>query len=513
MPLWQVPVPPSEEQSVTDPTTRAALGVLMPGFDSRPEPGDPVPDWLHQPLRDGLGGVCLFAVNTPDLVTTRRLTDRLRELGSQVCITVDEEGGDVTRLQRTRGSDLPGNAALGAIDDLDLTTRVGAATGRIVRAAGIDVTLAPCVDIASNPHNAVIGTRSFGPDPDLVARHARAWLAGLHDAGVGGCTKHFPGHGDTAVDSHVGLPVIDLDEATFATREMKPFAHLASSVDAVMPGHVVVPRLGPDPASLSRWAYDRIRAVGFAGPTITDALEMGAVSGEHGIGEAVVRALESGADLCCLGSPMNSDQARALDLSVAAIEAAVESGRLSLQRLRASASRVRTMLGEVHRRWLTVEDPDPATAEHGLAELGLEVARRALVTTGDVRLTVAPVVVDCRRTINQASARFSSGMLDALTEALALQGSPAPEVVEVEHLAEAAGRPIVAITREPLTPGPEADAWQLLSQERPDAIVVHVGMAQSAPACERLVRSHGGGRSNTRAAVETLLGTEVAWSR
>ncbi|MGJ6981378.1 glycoside hydrolase family 3 protein [Aestuariimicrobium soli] len=494
----------SPDTPPTDPTgevvRRAALGVIMPGFD-----GTEVPDWLHAPLRDGLGGVCLFAVNTPDPVTTRRLTDRLRELGPQACITVDEEGGDVTRLQRVRGSDLPGNAALGAIDDVELTARVGAATGRLVRAAGIDVTLAPCVDIASNPHNAVIGTRSFGPDADLVARHAVAWLEGLHSAGVGGCAKHFPGHGDTAVDSHVGLPAIEIDEATLTGRELLPFAALvAAGVEAIMPGHIVVPRLGPDPASLSRWAHDRLRGLGFAGPTITDALEMGAIHGQHGIGEAVVRALVAGADLCCLGSPMNSDQAAALSESVRAVEAAVADGRLSLHRLQASASRVRAMVGDIHRRWLATPDPQPATVEHDLPALGLEVARHAVTVTGDVVTGPDPVVVDLRRTVNQAVARFSSGVVDALTHARARDGLGEVETAEVTALPP--GRAIVAITRDPLT-----EPWDDLLAARPDAVVVHVGMAQSAPAAARRVLCHGGGRSNARAAVERLLGQEVAW--
>ncbi|WP_022910810.1 glycoside hydrolase family 3 protein [Aestuariimicrobium kwangyangense] len=489
---------------------RAALGVLMPGFD-----GTDVPAWLEQPLRDGLGGVCLFAVNTPDLATTRRLTGRLRELGPQVCITVDEEGGDVTRLQRRHGSDLPGSAALGAVDDLELTRQVGEATGRLVRAAGIDVTLAPCVDVASNPANPVIGTRSFGPDASLVGRHAVAWVRGLHAAGVAGCAKHFPGHGDTSVDSHVGMPVIDLDEATLASRELAPFVALAPLVDAVMPGHIIVPRLGADPASTSAWAYDRIRAMGFVGPTITDALDMGAItadptadpsSGEdERIGAAVVRALRAGADLCCLGAPMNGDQQAALAASVAAIERAVEEGRLRLHRLQVSASRVRSMLGLAHQRLLETPAVDPATAEDGLPELGLEVARRALLTRGSVLLPegARPVLVELGQGFNAAAGRFSSGVGDALDRAL---GEPVDrrdlDLVEPDDV-------VVAVSRDGSSVAATLVA-ELLGR-CPHAVVVHVGMQQSAPDVPHLVLAHGAGRSNTRAAVEALLGRRIVW--
>ena len=152
---------------------RAALACIWPGF-----PGHEPPEWVRRRLSEGLGGVCLFAWNVRDVEQVAGLTAALRAENPAVLVA-DEEGGDVTRLEVATGSSYPGNLALGTVDDVAVTAEVGAAIGSLCARAGVNFDLAPCADVNSNPDNPVIGVRSFGSDPELVARHVRAFVAGL----------------------------------------------------------------------------------------------------------------------------------------------------------------------------------------------------------------------------------------------------------------------------------------------------------------------------------------------
>ena len=146
---------------------------------------------------------------SPQPTQLRALTDSIMAANPYAIIAVDEEGGDVTRLFAATGAPFPGNAVLGRLDDVDTTRDTAAAIGWSLREAGCTVNFAPCVDVNSRSDNPVIGVRSFGSDADLVARHGAAWVAGLQSTGVAATAKHFPGHGDTAQDSHVSLPVVN----------------------------------------------------------------------------------------------------------------------------------------------------------------------------------------------------------------------------------------------------------------------------------------------------------------
>lgn len=496
--------------STARPSDRqVAVGVLMPGFA-----GTTVPDWLREPLAEGLGGVCLFAMNTPDLATTRTLTDEFHALNPELLVTVDEEGGDVTRLERIDGSSVPGNEALGVVNDLALTQAVGRRIGALCRSAGVDLALSPDVDVASNPRNPVIGVRSFGPDPQQVAAHGNAFLAGLHQAGVGGCTKHFPGHGDTATDSHHAVPVIDVDEATLRARDLPPFIATLNRTDAVMVGHVVVPALGPDPATVSTWSYALIRELGFTGLTITDAIDMEAVragDANHpaGIGEATVRALAAGVDLVCLGSPLKGRSESDWTQALAAVEQAIASGRLDRGALSASASRVRAVRRAVQARAAQAGSVEPESAD-----LGLRIARAALASRGEVGLDPVTecVLIDLRVTVNQASGSLGQVFADEFDQGRARLGLPAALRIDADQLAEHPEAAVVVLGRELGLGGRESDLLDQILAQRPDAIVVHAGMAQAAPpGVDRLVLSHGLGRPNCRAATEALLQREVNW--
>ena len=180
---------------IRDPElARLADAVLIPPF-----PGHTPPRWVLAALEGGLAGVTLFGPNVSDPEQIALLTGALREAADEPVIAIDEEGGDVTRVTYWSGSLYPGNAALGAIDDPALTEQVHRAIGTDLAQLGINVDLAPCVDVLDGEENPAIGTRSFGADPDLVSRHAAAAVLGLQSAGVAATAKHFPGHGGGGV--------------------------------------------------------------------------------------------------------------------------------------------------------------------------------------------------------------------------------------------------------------------------------------------------------------------------
>jgi beta-N-acetylhexosaminidase len=250
----------------------------------------------HYPV----GGVCLFRRNVVDRFQVSRLTSRLCELtADDLLITVDQEGGSVVRMLDLPVS--PGAMALGAAGDPELTRRIGRATGTGLAAVGVNVDLAPVLDVNDNPDNPVIGDRSFGASADTVISHGLAFLDGLREAGVMGVGKHFPGHGDTALDSHLELPTVAHARERLESVELRPFrAAIAAGIPALMTAHLLVPALDPDwPATLSaqtlrgllreEWNYDGI--------VMTDALDMKAVADRWDQAESSRLALLAGADL------------------------------------------------------------------------------------------------------------------------------------------------------------------------------------------------------------------------
>lgn len=508
------PTPPSGVPA--DQFRRLALGVLMPGFT-----GSTAPDWLSRTIADGLGGVMLVAQNAPDLETTRALTAALHAAGP-VLISVDEEGGDVSRLQAASGSALPGAAALGAADDLALTERAGTALGGLLRATGIDLDLAPVLDVASEPMNPVIGVRALAPETEQVSRHGAAFLTGLHTGGVAGCGKHFPGHGATTTDSHLELPRLDVTAEELTVRDLPPFhAAATAGLDAMMTGHLHIPALGPRPASLEPAVTALVRTLpgGADRVIITDALDMAAVSDGDGPGLAVacVRALQAGADLLCLGTTSGRDDEAMLSTAVDGILTALRRGELDPAALAASITRLDGLRSDVARYQGQAPVPDLAAAEAAVTAVGRDVARAAVqVAAGDARLPgpgsagPPPVLVDLRRRYNQATGRVAPGFANALVERfpdarVVLAGADdAPPLEDVlDGLGDAA---VMALTREPLADPREQADLDLLLDRRGDAVVLHGGMASAAPPAPRLVLAHGVGRANAEAALRLVLG-------
>jgi beta-N-acetylhexosaminidase len=318
-------------------------GVLMPGFS-----GTELPDWLARRLRGGLASVCLYGSNVASAAQVRELTAAIRACNPRALVALDEEGGDVTRLHYDVGSPSPGNAWLGRLDDESATERVAAGIAGELHDAGCNLNLAPCADVNANADNPVIGVRSFGADADLVARHTAAWVRGHQAAGVAACVKHFPGHGDTSVDSHLSLPVVDVGHDQLAARDLLPFARaVAADTWSVMTSHILLPQLDPDaPATMSARVLDGLLRdeLGFDGVVVSDALDMAGASAATGIPEAAVRALMAGCDLLCIGPDNSDEQIEEIERAVAA---AIDSGRLAVSRLATAAARVAALADRV----------------------------------------------------------------------------------------------------------------------------------------------------------------------
>ncbi|MEP9380846.1 glycoside hydrolase family 3 protein [Nocardioides cheoyonin] len=481
---------------------RLALEVVMPGFV-----GTTPPDWLLDATEAGLGGVALFGQNVGSEEQVQALTSRLHAAGP-VLVASDEEGGSVTRLDLHGGSRWPGAAALGVLDDVDATHEVARGLGLQARAAGVDLVLAPVLDVNSEPDNPVIGVRSFGADPALVARHGAAAVRGLAEAGVAACAKHFPGHGDTRTDSHVGLPVVGVDEATWRARDLPPFAAaVAAGVPCVMTAHLVLSWLDERPATLSAPVLRVLREeLGFAGVIATDALDMKAVSARTGRGPAAVAALAAGADLVCIGNPAFPepyDDGSALEEVVAAIVAAVADASLPADRLEEAAGRVAALAA-------TVGAGDPAPAERvdeqTQRSLGARVAANALTTTGDVRLRGDAVVLAPAAALGYAAGRRPSELLAELA-----RRRPGWPVVDVtDAAAAAAAARAAAPAREVLVVvegnDPRHDLVGAVLAQVPDAVVAYGGLARPDDPGARTLHTHGTGAATAVAAADVLLG-------
>ncbi|MFD6316322.1 glycoside hydrolase family 3 protein [Streptomyces nigra] len=487
--------------SGTDTLTRDALTVLQPGFT-----GTTAPDWLLRRLGEGLASVGLFGRNIASPEQLAALTAQLRAERDDVLVAIDEEGGDVTRLEVRTGSSFPGNHALGAVDDVDLTRQVAAELGRRLAACGVNLNWAPSADVNSNPANPVIGVRSFGADTALAARHTAAYVTGLQSAGVAACTKHFPGHGDTAVDSHHALPRIDADASVLAERELAPFrAAIAAGTRAVMSAHILVPALDPDrPATLSRAVLTELLRgeLGYTGLIVTDGMEMQAIAATYGIERGSVLAIAAGADAICVGGGLADDETvrRLRD----ALVTAVREGDLPEARLAEAAERVRELA-----HWTTATTADAAEAR---PDIGLVAARRALRLTGAgsfTPLTGAPYVAALTPVANIAVGDETPwGVAAELAGLLpgTRTGSYTGEDAARAALEAAGDRRIVAVVRDEHRHPWMATALDDLLTARPDTIVVEMGVPQAAPRGALHIATHGAARVCGRAAAEVIAG-------
>ncbi|WP_462410907.1 glycoside hydrolase family 3 protein [Neobacillus sp. Marseille-QA0830] len=298
-----------------------------------------------------LGGVILFRENTVTADQTARLVSAYQDAAEKyaMLISIDQEGGIITRLQT--GTDFPGNMALGAARSVKLTEKVGKAIGEELSALGINMDFGPVLDTNNNPDNPVIGVRSFGEDPKLVAKLGNAYMRGLHETGIVSTAKHFPGHGDTAVDSHIGLPEVPHDIVRLKKVELYPFQKaMDAGIDAVMTAHVTFPKVDDTkaiskkdgseitiPATLSHKVITGLmrEEMGYNGVIVTDALNMGAIAEHFGPVDAAIRAVKAGADILLM--PVGVE-----DVANGLYEA-IHSGEIPIDRVEQSVKRILTL--------------------------------------------------------------------------------------------------------------------------------------------------------------------------
>ena len=502
---------------------RDAGTVLQMGFD-----GTTAPAWVLRALSAGeLGGVVLFSRNLETPEQTAALCAQVHAAHPEALISIDEEGGDVTRLEIREGSSYPGNLALGRVDDVALTESVARSIGHDLSSLGITLDYAPCVDVNANPDNPVIGVRSFGAESELVARHSAAYVRGVQSQGVVACAKHFPGHGDTAGDSHLGLPSVDYDEAT-ELLHLAPFrSAIEAGVRAIMTAHVVIPRHDAElPATMSRTVLTGLlrERLGFQGLIVTDGIDMGAISARYGTAEGTVRAIGAGVDqLLWGGSPCDEDTY--LYLRNALVWAHRE-GRLSAERLSEAAERCRAAA-----RWSAqaraVAAREAAAGAVVDRSVGLEAARRALTVRGELKPFSAPAhVVEFSPVVSIAvdtatpwglaeplrglEPGTSSAEIPAPTthvETIGLMVAPVVDqdaVVDVSaELAAAVGRPLVLAVRDLHRNPWMRRAVDTVKAERPDAVVVEFGLPHGEGAD---LYTHGASRVSGIAAAEYLTG-------
>lgn len=423
----QAPLTPSS----TEATTTMPLPTEKPEEDNQPEDMEDtsLSDLVsHMPLRDkitqmmmvdfrqwgsqdftvmndqvqkimedyGFGGVIYFANNIKTTEDTFNLTQAFQQAatkngGIPLLIAADQEGGSVYRLGT--GTALPGNMALGATYELSGTKyayEAGKIIGSELSVLGINVNLAPVVDVNNNPNNPVIGLRSYSDDATAVGQLASAQIAGMKQFQVIGCVKHFPGHGDTATDSHYGLPVVDKSLEQLLENELKPYEiAIAEGVEMVMAAHILYPQLEQDrvlsqktgkeealPATLSDDIITGLlkEQMGFPGVVITDAMNMAGITDTFLQTQAAVLAISAGVDMLCMptsGVYTPQDLSRIDDI-IDSIAQAVEQGKIPQSRINDAVTRILTLKKD---RGILSYDPEAYTLEKAQTVVGGEENR------------------------------------------------------------------------------------------------------------------------------------------
>lgn len=479
--------------------------------------GSDLPDWVAEGLRQGVPGVTVFPgphLAVPGAVA--RLAAAVRAVDPEALVSLDEEGGDVTRLEYATGSSYPGNLALGEADDIEATRRIAVAMTADLAAAGVNYNLAPSLDVNSDPRNPIIGVRSFGDSPDTVRRHGTAFIQAAQQGGVAVAAKHFPGHGDTVTDPHLALPKVDADAAVLRARELVPFAAaIGDGVASIMIAHALYPALDAEhPATYSTLILrDLLRSeLGYQGVALSTAVAIEAGAGPKRAAEAAVETLAAGADLVLLGPAVDAEAYEAIREAIAA---AVRSGELSQAALEESAERVERL-----RRDFAMSDAAGAAGPSGSStepdgvrgpETGLAIARQAARIRGDVRPTGPATVIELRSTGNAATGEAHWSLAEPLA-ALGLthgvirieSAGPAPRKADLP-----AG-PLVLVVRDAYRTPWQRELTIQICTERPETILVAVGMPQDTELTQGpAIAVFGAGRANLRAAADLLAGVVV----
>ena len=459
---------------------QAILGILSPGFG-----GTSLPDYMRRYLDFGLGGITLFGSNTPDFESTVRIVEEIRSRNPNCVISIDEEAGDVTRIWARSGSPYPSPYLLGRVDDVGLTQRVFANLGAALSQAGVDMTFGPVLDLTVSMDNPIVGVRSFGADPELVARHGSAAVMGLQAAGIQAAAKHFPGHGDTSADSHHDLPAIQRSLAEMRARDLVPFqAAIAAGVRAIMVGHLLVPAVDSVAASLSGiWSRDILRAeLGFEGLVVTDALDMGAVGGIPKIDRSAISAMRAGADLLCLSGI--ADQEAIVEAILREAEIVLTDSDLvqiqnSVARLRASRAMEPPSFSDSHF--------DPSDFTGGLqwhGDLSLDRASTAVLTL-EASPTVASGVISWGVEESLVSNGYGIGQFDTAKTRIVQFRDAWRDSIILERL-------------------------EMMRAEHPDALFIDFGWPTLSFEPKNLIRAFGASRAHADSVANLLRNFSLA---
>ena len=456
-----------------------ALNLFSPGFG-----GTKVPEWLKKFLDNGLGGVTLFGSNTPDLETTNNLVAQLRIYNPDLIVSIDEEGGDVTRLFAREGSPIPSAALLGKINNLEFTEKCFLNLGNILKSLDIDMTFAPVADVVSSPKNPILGVRSFGIDTDLVCEHIAAAVTGLKKAKVSSSLKHFPGHGGAIEDSHHSLPRVRETYEILEEIHLKPFlSGITAGADSIMVGHLVIESLdAKNAASQSKIVMNEFlrNKIGYQGVIITDALDMGALGGAASISQSAVNAISTGADFLCFSGL--SEQEEFVSTSINHVTKAISAGLIDESEIAESSLRI------AHLRDQTKQTIKAKNINSDELTSGFEIYGNPKIKSKSIKysqLSGEPTI---------AAGHINWGLKNALL-------SKELNVLEVDHFEDVE----IVVFR---------DAWRdrkmysqitKIKEFNPDCIFIDMGWPTLEFNPKNLIRTFGVGAITSEAVVSLLL--------
>jgi beta-N-acetylhexosaminidase len=480
---------------------------------------------VERMIRDyKVGGVVLFkwAGNLESREQIAQLTGELqslsmRETGAPLFISTDQEGGIVTRIPGA--TDFPGNMALGATGSTEYAYDVGSMIGKELSALGINMDLAPVLDVNVNPANPVIGLRSFGEDADLVSKLGIAYMQGLQDSGVIPVGKHFPGHGDTATDSHTGLPVVSYSKGVLKEVHLKPFSDaILRGIPSIMTAHIIVQSIDKErPATLSKAVLtDLLRnELGFNGVIMTDAMDMAAISEYYGpIESASVEAVKAGADIVLM--PQTKDWLGSIERTIKEINDAVARGEISEERIDESYERIMNLKKQIY-----TGRANPSLVgciEH--REKELEIARSAITIVKDEEKLI-PLKPSRKLLVVVPTPTFSAAedpSMDAgnpgyyirehykNTKVLEITNNPGFEDIR-RAISEAASSEMVIVFFQNgnINGGQLALAKKMIESKKP-VIVVSMGVPYDLAGLPEAIAMYGKKECNMRALADVLFG-------
>lgn len=360
----------SIEQLVTDmPIEQKVAQLLMPSFrywgtgDNKKGVTELNEQQKATLMKYNFGGVILFGQNTQEAAQTTELVNAMQKANlqggakSSLLVSIDQEGGYITRLQT--GTQMPGNMAIGATGDPENAYRAANVTGKELAVQGINVDFAPVMDVNNNPANPIIGVRSFSDNPKMVAKYGQRYIDGLHNNGVMTALKHFPGHGDTATDSHTGLPLINKTYDELKKLELIPYAAVVRKTDFVMTAHIQYPKIETGtyiskltgekinlPATLSKTILTGMlrNDLGFDGVIITDALDMDAIAEHFDRMDATKLAINAGANMLLIPVDLSTEEGlKELDDYIDGVVDAINAGEISRNAVDDSVTRILKM--------------------------------------------------------------------------------------------------------------------------------------------------------------------------